>query len=97
WSFMLSLHDALPIWVGTQAVEVGVVVDLHDAREAGLGSLLERRERAVRLALQRVDAGDVVGRDRRELRERRGLAMRLERGVEPRSEEHTSELQSREN
>src|SRR5690606_39419075 len=86
-TYPLSLHDALPIYVADHGLLVSVAADrgVH-----GLGGPVGGAERRQREQLDR-DAG----RGQLVAREQRGGA---ELGdVGQRSEEHTSELQSREN
>src|SRR3712207_3309096 len=85
--YTLSLHDALPIFEGGQVG--GVAEDVHRqqrrrARRDGGG-----RRAGIEVQRDRVD----VGEDRRGALEEDAVRARHER--ERRSEEHTSELQSR--
>src|SRR5690606_39938184 len=86
-SYTLSLHDALPIFDGQDARSVDV--DLATRSRQGFAHLPENVDAAGPGLRQRLahdgggDAGD--------------LDVHLQRGDALRSEEHTSELQSREN
>src|SRR5207302_4383602 len=86
--YTLSLHDAHPIsivdvkWIGTVAIEV-----TYKDTTGRLGSELLYRDRELTLEIARSSSARTT--DKRTLRDRCPLVAR--------SEEHTSELQSREN
>src|SRR5690606_41655857 len=87
--FTLSLHDALPIFI---AINVGR--GTHDAiklRARRVEAVLEE----VSLTLQRLDIGKAMDDARLHLQAE--LLRDAFHGTLSRSEEHTSELQSREN
>src|SRR5690606_39365523 len=79
--YTLSLHDALPIYLGIQAVQVAVLLD-HQRVDLEQGQVV--------VLEQLGEANEDVG----ELLDLVTLQAQLEG---QRSEEHTSELQSREN
>src|SRR5690606_41689821 len=83
----LSLHDALPIFAGGVAAREDVPLDVEDAAvgRAQVRVVQEPVGEAVVLLDAEFDLGEVAGAD-----EARALDT-------VRSEEHTSELQSREN
>src|SRR5207247_7037942 len=90
--YALSLHDALPIWNG-RAVDV-------DERTGGARTLMVERARHESLAGSRLTEeqdrrrdtlGRLQGGDARHV----GAQRANRRGFADRSEEHTSELQSR--
>src|SRR5690606_41636617 len=89
----VSLHDALPIFADRQRAIGGTADETHD-----LGGLLDQ---VPALAVDAGDAGLVVGLDLHQdiAREELALGTALLAGthLHHRSEEHTSELQSREN
>src|SRR5438067_355453 len=86
WVYTLSLHDALPIWPGRAADPHAGVAGLRGTRPrpARLGARRARGVRRLRLRALRCGTS-----------ERRGDDGPLRAGVGGRSEEHTSELQSR--
>src|SRR5690606_41682888 len=91
----LSLHDALPIFEedAAEAVDVGAPVDV-----AALAPLLRRhvRRRAEQAPRLRV-GGDAVVEELGEAEVDELDELAVEHARDHRSEEHTSELQSREN
>src|SRR5690606_42009434 len=87
----LSLHDALPIWAGVPPVALLLVRAVRHEGLVRLAHLRRRRQETAEFVpgtAPRAGQPPVLGG---------GLPEREGEGEQPRSEEHTSELQSREN
>src|SRR5690606_42159967 len=84
WCYTLSLHDALPIWEVETSESQGYITDeaARLLREAGVVRMLQPKD---------------YGGEEAHPREFVEIVMELAARAPSRSEEHTSELQSREN